>query len=67
MKLMVNGEQVSTDAKTLENLLRTFDLEKSEKGIAVAVNDSVVSSNKWSEYKLNEKDRVEIIRATQGG
>lgn len=67
MKLIVNGEQINTDAETLEKLLRTFDVENTEKGVAVAVNDTVVTKDKWSEYQLNEKDRIEIIRATQGG
>lgn len=67
MKLIVNGEQVKTEAATLEQLLRTFELEDAEKGVAVAVNDTVVTKDKWSDYQLNEQDRIEIIRATQGG
>ena len=67
MKLIVNGEQVKTEANTLEQLLRTFELEDAEKGVAVAVNDAVVTKDKWSDYQLSEEDRIEIIRATQGG
>ncbi|WP_372638860.1 sulfur carrier protein ThiS [Fodinibius sp.] len=67
MKLIVNGEQVKTEANTLEQLLRTFKLEDAEKGVAVAVNDAVVTKDKWSDYQLSEEDRIEIIRATQGG
>jgi len=67
MKLIVNGEQINTEEETLEKLLRVFDLKGSEKGVAVAVNDTVVAREQWSAYRLNAKDRVEIIRATQGG
>lgn len=67
MKLIVNGEQVETKADTLEQLLRTFELEDTEKGVAVAVNDAVVTRDKWRDCQLDEQDRIEIIRATQGG
>lgn len=67
MELIVNGEQLGTDAETLDELLRTFDLEDTEKGVAVAVNDTVVTKDKWSDYRLDENDHIEIIRATQGG
>lgn len=67
MKLTVNGEQVNTEVQTLKKLLRTFDLEDTETGVAVAVNDTVVTKDNWSDYRLNEEDRIEIIRATQGG
>jgi len=67
MKLIVNGEQVNTEEETLQKLLRVFDLKGSEKGVAVAVNDAVVAREQWSDYRLNAEDRVEIIRATQGG
>lgn len=58
---------MKTEANTLEQLLRTFELEDAEKGVAVAVNDAVVTKDKWSDYQLSEEDRIEIIRATQGG
>ncbi len=58
---------MKTEANTLEQLLRTFKLEDAEKGVAVAVNDAVVTKDKWSDYQLSEEDRIEIIRATQGG
>ncbi len=67
MKLQVNGDIVDTEATTVTELLQQFDVEDNGKGTAVAVNDSVVPKTKWSDQKLSEEDRVEIIRATQGG
>jgi sulfur carrier protein len=37
------------------------------KGIAAAVNGVVVPRASWKSRSLEEKDRVIVIRATQGG
>lgn len=37
------------------------------KGIALAVNDSVVPKLQWNSYQFKDQDRVLIINATQGG
>jgi sulfur carrier protein len=42
-------------------------LGRGQKGIAVAVNDSVVPRSRWSSVELAEGDRVEVLTATQGG
>ncbi|MGZ3862400.1 MAG: sulfur carrier protein ThiS [Bacteroidia bacterium] len=39
----------------------------SQKGIAVAVNNSVVPKTEWQTKILNENDKITIIKATQGG
>ncbi|MDR8393679.1 sulfur carrier protein ThiS [Aliifodinibius sp. S!AR15-10] len=67
MKLHVNGDKIDTEAKTVKELLRQFEVEEEGKGTAVALNDSVVPKTKWDKQELEEDDRVEIIRATQGG
>lgn len=67
MKLTVNGEQENTEKKTLNALLQSYEIEHAEKGVAVAVNDSVVPKDQWEDYQLEEEDHIEIIRATQGG
>lgn len=36
-------------------------------GIAIAVNNEIVSKEKWSDTLLQKEDRVTIIQATQGG
>ena len=40
---------------------------KGRKGVAVAVNDEVVSRSRWTTTRLAEDDRVEILTAKQGG
>lgn len=39
----------------------------SQKGIAVAVNNSVIPKAEWQNKTLNENDKITIIKATQGG
>jgi sulfur carrier protein len=36
-------------------------------GVAVAVNDEVVSRGAWDSTALAEADRVEVLTAVQGG
>lgn len=50
---------------TLQDLLA--QLQISEKGIAVAVNDQIISKNSWSDHQLAEGEKVLVIKATQGG
>ena len=40
---------------------------QNQKGIAVAVNNSVIPKSEWQNKILNENDKITIIRATQGG
>jgi sulfur carrier protein len=51
---------------TLQGLLSQAGLAQ-RKGIAAAVNGEVVPRSAWAMRALAEKDRVLVIRATQGG
>jgi sulfur carrier protein len=51
---------------TLQDLLRDLGLAE-KRGIAVAVNDSVVPRSQWAARALVEGERVLVIQATQGG
>jgi len=51
---------------TLIALLSQLSLD-AQKGIAVAVNNTVVPKKNWTSYLLSEQDKVTIIRASQGG
>ncbi|MDZ7691587.1 MAG: sulfur carrier protein ThiS [Balneolaceae bacterium] len=69
MKLTINGDTVNTKATTVKELLEQYDVGTNgdSKGTAVAVNDTVVPKSQWDQQHLEEEDKVEIIRATQGG
>jgi sulfur carrier protein len=51
---------------TLHGLLKELGLSE-RKGVAVAVNDTVVPRTTWAHRLLAEADRVLVIHATQGG
>lgn len=66
MNVYLNGSQLETDCSTLEDLLKQENLVE-QTGIAVALNQEVVSKNQWSSTSLSENDQLIIITATQGG
>ena len=37
------------------------------KGIAIAINDVVVSRVNWNKTKIRDKDNILVIKAVQGG
>jgi len=51
---------------TLLDLLRELALAEC-KGVAVAINDTVVPRTTWPKHPLRESDSVLVIQATQGG
>jgi sulfur carrier protein len=53
-------------AATLMAVLASLGLAE-RKGIAAAVNGEVVPRTAWESRALAERDRVIVIRATQGG
>ena len=65
MKLKVNGEMVEHDVAYLSQLLETMALP--ERGVAVAVNNTMISREKWENYSLSEGDNILIIKAACGG
>lgn len=66
MNIIINGEpKLVNENTTLENFV--FDTIMDTKGMAIALNDSVIPKKQWAETLLKENDQVLIIRATQGG
>lgn len=68
MQIELNGETRSLDAEILdvEALLRDLQIEQ-RRGVAIAINDRVIPKSTWETHTVQDGDRVEIIRATQGG
>ena len=68
MKISINGIHKEFDSKTSMLDAVTAELNgKESKGIAAALNDTIVPKQKWQETELNENDRIEIVYAVQGG
>jgi sulfur carrier protein len=65
--IRVNGQDVSVAAATIAELLAEQAIKLGQRGIAVALNGSVVSRSAWGETALRPGDSVEIVRAMQGG
>lgn len=51
---------------SLEELV-LFKTKGQLKGIAVALNERVIPKSQWSTTKLNDKDAILLLTATQGG
>ena len=66
--LLVNGERRPLPPQgVLIQLLEASGITPETKGVAVAVNDEVVRRADWAQRRLQPCDRVEIVRAVQGG
>jgi sulfur carrier protein len=65
--ITVNGENEPLSAATLAALLAEKTIDVGQRGIAVAVNGSVVPRAAWPNTALRPGDAVEIVRARQGG
>ncbi|MGV6862011.1 MAG: sulfur carrier protein ThiS [Putridiphycobacter sp.] len=67
MELILNNELLNFEngAKLSDVLKETELFDK--KGIAVAVNSTVIPKNEWSNFELNNQDKIMVITATAGG
>lgn len=69
--ITVNGDPLTNfivDADTtVASLLNHLGVAGGQKGIAVAINDEVVPRSQWPTHLVVDGDRIELIRATQGG
>ena len=69
MELTINDQLKNIDSVSELNIQQLVDMEMHDrqKGIAVAVNNSVIPRTEWAEHRLKQNDNVLIIKATQGG
>ena len=66
MRLTVNGRGLDADRElSVEALVAT--LTEVRRGVAVAVNGTVVPRSTWANVPLADGDTVEVLTATQGG
>jgi sulfur carrier protein len=64
--LVLNGSTADVEVgSTVATLVGTLAPEA--RGVAVAVNEAVVPRGEWSDTRLRPGDRVEVLRAAQGG
>lgn len=66
MEITVNSEFKNINDSSLNTLINQLLGEKT-KGVAIAVNQTIIPKQDWKTTSLKEKDNVLIIKATQGG
>jgi sulfur carrier protein len=67
MEITVNYKNYDLDdACSIEQMLSVV-LPSQAKGIAIAVNQNIISKSNWPLIKLQKGDQVMLIKATQGG
>jgi len=68
MTVVVNGTptEVASDA-TVAGVVAGLGLPVSGAGIAVALNGEVVPRSAWASTGFGERDRLEVLGASQGG
>lgn len=63
---VVNGEdRPLEDATTVGELVAALVGEG--RGVAVAVNGEIVARSEWAATPIADGDRIEVLRAAQGG
>lgn len=67
VELKVNGAAERLAVATVADLVGAKGLDALQKGIAVALNGTVVPRRAWADTPLAAGDAVEIITAKQGG
>lgn len=68
MQLKINNQIKAFDCKSITiKALIDVELPNKQNGIAVAVNQIVVSKSQWASYTLSPSDDILVITATQGG
>ncbi|WP_025742756.1 sulfur carrier protein ThiS [Aquimarina pacifica] len=66
MTINVNNQsQNITENSSVQSLLEQLNIASN--GIAIAINNQIVSRNNWNTMCLQIGDDVIIIKATQGG
>jgi sulfur carrier protein len=66
MTINVNNQPQSIlKNSSIKKLLEQLDIVPN--GIAIAINNKVVSKEKWKQTMLQNDDDIVIIKATQGG
>ncbi len=66
IEIQVNHEtkEIPTNSN-LNDLLKSLDILGD--GIAIAINNEIITKSAWNNTLLDNKDNVTIIQATQGG
>ena len=65
--IIVNGETARLTASNVVELLQDAGVDPQARGVAVAVNGTVVPRRDWEQRRLAAGDLVEIVKPFAGG
>jgi sulfur carrier protein len=68
MRVVLNGESAEIEAgAAVAQAVEAAGAEADGRGVAVAVDGEVVPRGEWDSTELREGQRVEVVKAVQGG
>ena len=65
--IIVNGETAPLTAANVVELLQDAGVDPQARGVAVAVNGTVVPRRDWAQRRLAAGDLIEIVKPFAGG
>ena len=65
MNIKINNKETEVKAASLQELATELSLP--EKGVAVAVNNRMVTRADWNQTAINDGDNIVVIKAVCGG
>ncbi|WP_299269461.1 sulfur carrier protein ThiS [uncultured Prevotella sp.] len=65
MNIKINNKETEVKAASLQELATEISLP--EKGVAVAVNNRMVTRADWNHTAINDGDNIVVIKAVCGG
>ena len=65
MNIKINNKETEVKATSLQELATEISLP--EKGVAVAVNNRLVTRADWNHTAINDGDNIVVIKAVCGG
>ncbi len=67
MDINLNGARCSLPEGSLVDLLAAQSIDPARRGVAIAVNETIVPKSRWQATRLKDGDIVEIVRPHSGG
>lgn len=65
--LTVNGESRCLEVDNVAELLESMGMDTHARGIAVALNGTLLPRGRWGTQPLSAGDRLEVVKAFAGG
>jgi len=65
MKLIINGDEKELNCERVSDLLNIIGLNKDI--VAVELNKNIVHRQDFNKTKLNDNDKLEIVKVVGGG